>query len=61
MIASANRKEPRTITMKDAETGKNLTFVAGPEPLRGLAVRDEVAVVFTAEGKTLRAASIKTG
>ena len=51
-----------TLTMKDAETGENLTFVAEkPEMLKGIAPRDQVTVVFTAQGKTLRATSIKKG
>ena len=51
-----------TLTMKDAETGEDLTFVADrPEMLKGIAPKDRVTVVFTAQGKTLRATSIKKG
>ena len=51
-----------TLTMKDAETGEHLTFIAEkPEMLRGIAPRDQVTVVFTAQGKTLRATSVKKG
>lgn len=51
-----------TLTMKDAETGEDMTFVADtPEMLKGIAPKDQVTVVFTARGKTLRATSIKKG
>ncbi len=51
-----------TLTMKDAETGEDLTFVADkPEMLTGIAPKDRVTVVFTAQGKILRATSIKKG
>lgn len=51
-----------TLTMKDAETGEDLTFVADkPEMLKGIAPKDRVTVVFTAQGKRLRATSIKKG
>ncbi len=51
-----------TLTVKDAETGEDLTFVADtPEMLKGIAPRDRVTVVFTEQGKTLRATSITKG
>ena len=51
-----------TLTMKDAETGEDLTFVVEkPEMLKGIAPKDRVTVVFTAQGRTLRATSIKKG
>jgi hypothetical protein len=48
-----------TLTLKDAETGAALTFLARPDLLRGIAPRDEVAVTFAPEGRTLRATSIE--
>ena len=50
-----------TFTMKDAATGKALTFVATPEQLQGLRVDDEIEVVYAPEGQGLRATSIKKG
>jgi len=51
-----------TLTVKDAETGEDVTFVADtPEMLKGIAPRDRVTVVFSEQGKTLRAMSIKKG
>ena len=52
---------PQSFTLKDAESGMNLTFAASPELLKGLAVKDQVTVVFAKEGQTLRATSIKKG
>ena len=49
----------KTFTLKDAQTGKPLTFVASPELLQGLKVKDEVSVVYATEGAKLRAMSIK--
>jgi len=51
----------QSLSLKDAESGKILTFSAGPDLLRGIALRDQVIVVYAAEGKTLRATSIKKG
>ena len=47
-----------TVTLKDAQTGKNLKFLAKPELLKGLAVKDQVAIVYATEGQALRATSI---
>jgi hypothetical protein len=52
---------PQSLTLKDAESGMNLTFVATPEQLEGLAVKDKVTVVFTPEGKKLVVKSVKKG
>jgi hypothetical protein len=52
----------RTLTLRDAQTSATLTFAVSPELLAGVAVRDRVAIVYAAEGQTLRATSIrKTG
>jgi hypothetical protein len=51
----------KTLTLKDAQTGKPLTFNATPEQLRGVKVNDEVAVVYAVEGTSMRATSIKKG
>jgi hypothetical protein len=48
----------KTITLKDAESGKNLTFTATPELLRGIAVKDQVIVKYAADGARLRATSV---
>lgn len=47
-----------SVTLKDAQTGQNLKFLASPLLLKGVAVKDQVAIVFTTEGKTLRATAI---
>ena len=47
-----------SVTLKDAQTGKNLKFLASPQLLKGVAVKDQVAIVYTSEGKTLRATAI---
>ena len=47
-----------SVTLKDAETGKNITFVAAPAQLKGVAVKDQVTIKFTPEGSTLRATSV---
>jgi hypothetical protein len=47
-----------SVTLKDAQTGQHLKFVASPQLLKGVAVKDQVAIVFTPEGKTLRATAI---
>lgn len=51
----------QSLTLKDAESGMNLTFVAMPEQLTGIAVKDTVTVVFTPEGEKLVAKSVKKG
>ncbi len=51
----------QSLTLKDAESGMNLTFVATPEQLEGLAVKDRVTVEFTPQGKTLVVKSVKKG
>ncbi len=48
-----------TLTLKDAQTGKPLTFRARPDLLRGIATKDAVTVGFAPEGKALRATSIE--
>ena len=60
-VVTAVDSAKSTITLKDAETGKNLTFRASPEQLKGIAVKDDVTIVYAAEGKDLRATSIKKG
>jgi len=51
-----------TLTLKDAETSKDITFVADkPEMLAGIAPNDHVTVVFAAQGKTLHVKTIKKG
>jgi hypothetical protein len=47
-----------TLTLRDAETGKRLTFVAGGDLLRGITAKDTVTVRFAPEGEVLRAVSI---
>ncbi len=47
-----------TLTLRDAETGKPLTFMASRDLLRGIAAKDTVTVRFAPEGQTLRATSI---
>jgi hypothetical protein len=47
-----------TVLLKDTQTGKNLKFLATPELLKGVAVKDQVAIVFATAGQTLRAKSI---
>lgn len=48
-----------TLTLRDAQTRQNLTFLARPELLKDVAVRDEVAVVYAEDGGTLRATAIR--
>jgi hypothetical protein len=48
-----------TLTLRDAQTRQNLTFLARPELLREVAVKDEVAVVYAQEGGRLRATAIR--
>lgn len=49
----------QTFKLKDAQSGMILTFTASPEMLKSIAVRDQVTVVYAAEGNTLRATAIK--
>lgn len=49
-----------TLTLRDAQTGQDLTFVAAPGLLQGIAVRDRVTVVYTEEGGRLTATAIRT-
>jgi hypothetical protein len=58
-VVTAVDAAKKTFTLKDAQTGKPLTFAATPEQLQGLRVKDEVSVVYAAEGEKLRAATIK--
>jgi hypothetical protein len=48
-----------TLTIRDAQTRVNLTFLAAPGLLQGLAVRDEVAVVYAKDGERLRATAVR--
>jgi len=47
------------LTITDAETRQKLSFVANAEMLRGVAVRDQVAVFYAREGDQLRATSVR--
>jgi hypothetical protein len=58
-VVTAVDRARSTLTLRDAETGGALTFVARPELLRGIAPNDAVSVTFAAEGKTLRATSVE--
>jgi hypothetical protein len=58
-VVTAVDAAKKTFTLKDAQTGKPLTFAATPEQLQGLRVKDEVSVVYEADGAKLRAATIK--
>lgn len=53
--------EKKTLSLKDAESGMELTFVAAPELLKTVKVNDEVTVKYKPEGKALRATSITKG
>ena len=53
--------EKKTLRLKDAESGMELTFVAAPALLKTVKVNDEVTVKYKADGKTLRATSITQG
>ena len=53
--------EKKTLRLKDAESGTELTFVAAPELLKTVKVNDEVTVKYKAEGRTLRATSVTKG
>jgi hypothetical protein len=48
-----------TLTLKDAETRKDLTFVAPAALLSGLAVKDQIAVTYAQEGNRLKATAIR--
>ncbi len=58
-VVTAVDRARSTLTLKDAETGSPLTFLAQPDLIRGIAPKDEVIVKFTPEGKTLRATSVE--
>jgi hypothetical protein len=60
-VVTAIDSEKQSLSLKDAESGKVLTFSAGVDLLKGIALRDQVIIVYAAEGKTLRATSIKKG
>jgi hypothetical protein len=47
------------LTITDAETRRNLSFVAAAEVLQGVAMRDQVAVAYAREGERLRATSVR--
>ena len=53
--------QKNTLSLKDAESGKALTFVASPDLLKTVKVKDQVKVTFTEDGKTLRATAITRG
>lgn len=48
-----------TLTLRDAQTNKDLTFLARAEMLKGVAVKDEVAIIYAQDGGTLRATAIR--
>jgi hypothetical protein len=58
-VVTAVDTAAKTFTLKDAQTGKPLTFAATPEQLQGLHVKDEVSVVYAGQGTKLRATTIK--
>jgi hypothetical protein len=60
-VVTAVDRAGSTLTLRDAETGGALTFVARPDLLRGIAPNDAVSVTFAAEGQTLRAVSVEKG
>ena len=53
--------DQKSLILKDAGSGMDLTFVATPEQLKGVAVKDTVTVVFSPEGGKLVARSVKKG
>ena len=53
--------DKKTLSLKDAETGKALTFAASPDLLKAVKVNDQVTVTFQADGATLRATRITKG
>jgi hypothetical protein len=58
-VVTAVDRARSTLTVKDAETGSPLTFLAQPDLIRGIAPKDEVIVKFTPDGGTLRATSVE--
>lgn len=46
-------------TLRDMQTRRPITFLASPELLAGVRVNDEIVVVYTPEGESLRAKSIR--
>src|SRR2546428_8909002 len=58
-VVTAVDRARSTLTVKDAETGSPLTFLAQPDLIRGIAPKDEVIVKFTPDGRTLRATSVE--
>src|SRR5439155_25844317 len=60
-VVTAVDRARSTLTLRDAETGGALTFVARPGLLRGIGPNDAVSVTFPAEGKTPRATSGEKG
>ena len=58
-VVTAVDRTRSTLTVRDAQTGSPLTFLAKPDLIRGIAPKDEVIVKFTPEGKTLRATSVE--
>jgi hypothetical protein len=60
-VVTAIDSAKQSLSLKDAESGKVLTFSASADLLKGIAPRDQVIIVYAAEGKTLRATSIKKG
>lgn len=47
------------LSLRDAQSGKILTFAAPKQVLSGLAVRDQVSVEYATEDKALKATAIK--
>lgn len=58
-VVTAVDRTRSTLTLRDAEMGSPLTFLAPPDLIRGIAPKDEVIVKFAPEGKTLRATSVE--
>ncbi len=50
-----------TITLKDAETGKPITFTATSDQLKGVKVKDEVVIAYSDDGGMLRVRTIRKG
>jgi len=53
--------DQKSLTLKDAESGMDLRFLATPEVLKGLAVKDRVTVTFEPQGDKLIAKAVKKG
>lgn len=49
----------RSVSLKDAQSGRILHFAATPKVLDGLAVRDQVSIEYAADKQGLAATSIK--